>query len=106
MALKVDWVDAARDDLNTELEYVFDNFGSSAAERAYQKVEKDIEKLRSFPKMGKVYEDVNYHGEEVRSFSMRQTSIIYCKQENSLLIIALWNNRRDDSKLADVIESR
>ncbi len=29
MVLKVDWVDAARDDLNSELEYVFNEFGSS-----------------------------------------------------------------------------
>lgn len=106
MVLKVDWVDASRDDLNSELEYVFNELGSSVAENAFQKVLKSIEKLRSFPKMGKDYDNIHYHGNVVRSFSMRQISIIYCQQDNCLMIVALWNNRRDDTQLADVIAAR
>ena len=45
-------------------------------------------------------------GHEVRISHMKKSSIIYCHDEETVYILAFWNNRRDDSKMADTISLR
>ncbi len=106
MVLTDKWLDGAREDLNAELEYVYDEFGTQSAEEAYLKVKENIDNLCHFPHLGKRFCDIVYHEQEVRSLSMKQTSVVYCQQDETLLIIALWNNRRDEKKLKTIIKSR
>ena len=106
MVLTDEWLDGAREDLNAELEYVYDEFGAQSAEEAFLKVKERIDNLCHFPHLGKRFCDILYHGQEVRSLSMKQTSVIYCKRGYSLLIIALWDNRRDEKTLKTMITSR
>lgn len=106
MALTDEWLPGAREDLNTELEYVYDEFGAQTAEEAYFKVKESIDNLCHFPHLGRRFSDIVYHGQEVRSLSMKQTSIIYCQRGETILVIALWNNRRDEKTLKTIIKSR
>lgn len=106
MVLTDEWLNGAREDLNAELEYVYDEFGAQSAEEAYLKVKENIDNLCHFPHLGKRFCDIVYHGQEVRSISMKQTSVIYCQRGESLLIIALWNNRRDEKSLKAIIKAR
>lgn len=106
MVLTDEWLQEARDDLNAELEYVYNKFGSQSAEKAYRKVVESIANLCRFPHLGEHFKDIVYREYEVRTLSMKQTSIIYCVREDKLLIIALWNNRRDDKTLQTMIKSR
>lgn len=106
MALTDEWLPEAREDLTAELEYVYSEFGEQATENAYRKVVEGVDNLRHFPHLGKHFGDIIYHGYEVRNLSLRQTSLIYCIQGESLLIIALWNNRRDNREIKAMIQSR
>ncbi len=106
MVLTDEWLVGAREDLSAELEYVYDEFGSQSAENVYRKVKKGVDDLCHFPHLGKRFCDVLYHGNEVRMLSLKQTSIIYCQRGDVLLIIALWNNRRDDKTLKAMVASR
>lgn len=106
MVLKDEWLPEAREDLNAELEYVFSEFGVQAAENVYRKIVEYIDNLRFFPNIGKLWGDIVYKGNEVRILSLRQTSLIYCICGKRLLVIALWNNRRDDKNIKTMIQSR
>ncbi len=106
MVLRDEWLVGAREDLNAELEYVYVEFGARSAEEAYLKVKDNVATLCRFPHLGKSFCDIVYHGQEVRSLSMKQTSIIYCQRGETILIIALWNNRRDEKTLKTTITSR
>ncbi|MCR4660117.1 MAG: type II toxin-antitoxin system RelE/ParE family toxin [Bacteroidales bacterium] len=101
-----EWLDGAREDLNAELEYIYDEFGVKSAESAYLKEKESIDNLCHFPHLGKRFCNMVYHGQEVRSLSMKHTSVIYCRQGEKILIIALWNNRRDEKTLKTMVESR
>ena len=106
MVLTDEWLNGAREDLNAELEYVYDEFGAQSAEEAYLKVKENIDNLCHFPHLGKRFCDIVYHGQEVRSISMKQTSVVYCQHGNTILIIAVWNNRRDEKVLKKIVKSR
>ena len=106
MVLMDEWIGGAREDLDAELEYVYDEFGSQSAENAYQKIKEGVDDLCHFPHLGKRFCDVMYHGNEVRMLSLKQTSIIYCQRGEGILIIALWNNRRDEKTLKAMVMSR
>lgn len=106
MVLTDEWLPGAREDFSAELEYVFNEFGARSAEEVYLKVKESIDNLCRFPHLGKRFFDIVYHGQEVRSLSMKQTSVIYCQRGEAILIIALWNNRRDDKNLKMIIKSR
>lgn len=106
MVLIDEWLPEAREDLTAELEYVYKEFGVQSAENAYRKVVECVDNLRHFPYLGKQFGDIVYHGNVVRKMSLRQTSIIYCFPGESLLIIALWNNRRDEKNINAMLQSR
>lgn len=106
MVLMDEWLPEAREDLTVELEYVYSEFGVQAAESAYLKVVEGIDNLCHFPHLGKRFGNIVFHGNEVRSLSFRQSSLIYCTHGESLLVIAFWNNRRDDKELKALIQSR
>lgn len=106
MVLTDEWLDGAREDLDAELEYIFEEFGVRSAEEVYLKVKENIDNLCHFPHLGRRFCDIIYHGQEVRSLTMKQTSVIYCLRGESILIIALWNNRRDEKTLKTIIKSR
>ena len=106
MVLTDEWLPEAQEDLTAELEYVYSEFGEQAVVSAYRKVVESIDNLRHFPHLGKHFGDVVYHGNEVRNLSLWQISLIYCILGDSLLIIAVWNNRRDERNLNAMIQSR
>lgn len=106
MVLANEWLPEAREDLAAELEYVYNEFDSKTAERVYLKVLESIDILCRFPRLGKVFSGVAYHGEDVRTLSMGQTALIYCLRNDILLVVAVWNNRRDEKGLNAMIQSR
>lgn len=106
MVLVDEWLPEASEDLTAELEYVYSEFGTKAAEEAYLKVLDCMDNLRHYPHLGKHFADMAYHGHEIRVLSLRHTSLIYCVLDEILLVIAVWNNRRDDKNIHAMIQSR
>ena len=101
MALKHKWHRQAQDDFDKTLAYILNEFGEKAAENFFSKVTERVEILCYFPQAGPHYQDLFFHGNEVRIFRMEKTSIVYCYDDKTLHIIAFWNNRSAGSLLID-----
>ena len=106
MVLADEWLPEAREDLAAELEYVFSEFGEKTAEDTYMRVMNVVDNLRQFPRLGKQFAEMFYHGKEIRALAMKQTTLLYCIQDRNLLVIAVWNNRRNDKNMKAMVQSR
>lgn len=106
MALRHQWHNRAESELDETLAYVFREFGERAAEKVYAEVEKRIKQLCVFPDSGLRYKDLYYNGNEVRILHMRKSSIIYCHDNETLFVLAFWNNRNDDTTTEAMILER
>ena len=106
MALKHEWLKEAQKELVSTLDYIQLNFGEHAVHKVYSDIQDRVNQLLLFPNSGLRYKDIFYMGHEVRISHMKKSSIIYCHDEETVYILAFWNNRRDDSKMADTISLR
>ena len=106
MAYKYRWLSQALDDMSNEIEYVAKKFGMRAARRMESRVHEGVHQLCQFPYSGVCYEDVLYNGQEERVLHMKQISLIYSFDNETITLIALWNNYQNPERLGEVIESR
>ena len=106
MALKHRWHSCAEAELAETLEYVFGEFGEKSAEKVYAEVVDRVKQLCAFPASGMSYKDLFYQGKEVRILHMRKSSIIYCHDEETVFVLAFWNNRSDDVVVAELLSER
>ena len=106
MALKHKWLDEAQAELNETVDYVFREFGERAAEGVYAESKDCVQRLTQFPEMGMRYKDLLFKGNEVRIFRMRNSSIIYCHDNETIFVLSFWNNRCDDSRIEEVLAER
>ena len=106
MALRHKWLEDAQTELNETLMYVFHEFGERVAENVYSEVKACVYRLTTFPDMGMRYKNLFYQGNEVRILHMRKSSIIYCYDNEMLIILSFWDNSQDDSKIEDLLSSR
>ena len=106
MALKHKWLDEAQTEFDETIDYVFREFGERVAESVYAEVKACVYRLTEFPKLGLRYKDLSYQGNEVRILHVRKSSIIYCHDNETLFILSFWNNRRDDSKIDELLSGR
>ena len=106
MALRHKWHNDAWAEFEETLHYVYCEFGVHTAERVYAEALSRVRQLCLFPDSGIEYEDLYYEGSKVRILHMEKSSLIYCHDENEVIIIAFWNNRRNPRDLSDIVESR
>lgn len=107
MAYKYKWLSQALDDMSNEIEYVAKEFGLKAARRAESRVHERVLQLCQFPYSGVRYEEnILFNGQEVRVLHIKRISLIYSFDNETITIIALWNNFQNPDKLSEVIESR
>jgi plasmid stabilization system protein ParE len=106
MALKHKWLKEANLELVSTLDYVESNFGERVVKKVYSDIFARIKQLQSFPNSGILYKDISYKGNEVRISHMKRSSIIYCYDDETLFILAFWNNLCDDSIIEYLLSSR
>lgn len=106
MALKHKWLKEANQELLSTLDYIQSYFGEQTVQIVYYKVSARIKQLQEFPDSGLRYKDLSYKGNKVRISHMKRSSIIYCHDEETLYILAFWNNRCDDSTITNLLASR
>lgn len=99
MALKHSWHINAQIDFNDTLAYIFREFGEKSAENFFSEVSDLIDMLCLFPDAGLRYKDLLFRGNMVRIFHMRKSSIVYYHDNNTLYVIAFWNNRYGENFL-------
>lgn len=92
MAYKYRWLSEALEDMANEIEYVAKEFGLKAARRVENRVHEGVLQLCQFPYSGIRYERMLYNGQEVRVLHMKRISLIYSFDNETITLIALWNN--------------
>ena len=93
MALRHKWLDEAQTELGETIEYVFREFWERAVEGVYAEVKACVYRLTEFPNLGLRYKDLSYHGNEVRIFHMRKSSIIYCHDNEKEQLLMYYANQ-------------
>ena len=106
MALRHKWIKEARQEFESTLDYVLHEFGVQSLQKVYSEVSRHIKLLQDFPNAGMRYRNLSYKGNDVRILHMKRSSIIYCYDEETLYILAFWNNRCDDSITVDILSTR
>ena len=106
MVLKHKWLKEANQELLSTLDYIQSSFGEQIVQKVYSEVSARIKQLQTFPNSGIRYTDLTYKGNEVRISHMKKSSIIYCYDDETLFVLAFWNNLCDDSVIEGLLSSR
>ena len=106
MALRHVWHRQAWGELEDTVAYIQDAFGKGTAERVFNEVVARVRQLCLFPKSGIRYKDLYHESNEVRILHMRKASIIFCYDDETLFILAYWNNRRSPNELIELLAVR
>lgn len=97
--MTLNWSDASRDDLRGILVYVGLNFGRLKAERLLSDIRERAEQLTVFPKLGRVFVKDPELGIIYRSLTVRLNKIVYYIDGEEIIIVTVWQNRQDISRL-------
>ena len=103
MAYKILWLDEARQSLDTEMEYVYAEFGQITLAKVYDDLMRRVSQLQTFPKIGVRCEDLDYHGYEMRMLHVKKITIVYAIINNTIEILYVWNNQQDPNRLGKVL---
>ncbi|MBP5677882.1 MAG: type II toxin-antitoxin system RelE/ParE family toxin [Bacteroidales bacterium] len=104
--MKVEWLDAANNDLLEVAELVFLQFGLSAARRAVAEVTADTARIGEFPEIGRRCNEYTSTKRQYRALHTRHNRIVYTIQPDCVLIVAIFDTRRDPAKLEALLRSR
>ena len=99
MSMKVNWADEARADLRDILVYLYKTFGSKASRKVLVDLNTSIHLLLLFPCLGKPYLEDMLLGVSYRVLVSRHHQLVYYLEEDTLNIVAVWDNRKDSESL-------
>lgn len=102
----IHWLKAAEDELADIISYVLNTNGQNVALRVYDEIIHRIDLLAVFPELGTSETQYRFNEIPLRVLHSKLTRVFYCVHENEIIIVLLWNNRMDDKKLKELIESR
>lgn len=100
------WLIEAWDELQEIRNYVLIEHGLRSAERVQEDIFARIDPLESMPELGTLDTELHYQGKPVRILHSKHIRIIYAVREREIVIIMLWNNRREDSVLKHLLSRR
>lgn len=97
--MTIEWSEGAYQDYDEILEYLVREFGMRVAREFQKKLDERVGMLSNNPLAG---HSEYYNPQtkiEYRSFSCRQYQIVYALMDDRLIIVTLWNNRRNPAML-------
>lgn len=104
--MRVEWLSAADNDLMEIAELVFLQFGHDAAARAVSEVIANTERIGDFPEIGRRCSEYTSTKRQYRALHSRHNRIVYTIREEFVLIVAIFDSRRDPAKLEALLRSR
>lgn len=103
---EIHWLKAAEDELADIINYVLNTHGPNTALHVYEDIIHRIDLLAAFPELGTFETRYLFNEMPLRVLHSKLTRVLYCVLENEIVVVLLWNNRMDDRKLKELIESR
>ena len=104
--MKVEWLTAAEDDLREIARQVSLNFGFDTAEHAVASVVAETDHLADFPEIGRLCDEYQGANHQYRALHTRHDRIVYTIIDNNVLIVAVFDNRRDPAALTRLLRGR
>lgn len=103
---EIQWLKDAEDEFAGIINYVLNTHGLNTTLRVYNEIIHRIDLLAEFPELGTSETQYCYNGIPLRVLHSKLTRVFYCVLETEIIVVLLWNNRMDDRKLKEIIESR
>ena len=102
MIMKLVWHDLAYKELLSIGQKVSEMFGKNVADKVIKGIIQNISSLSKYPYLGTA--DLRYKPFLV--LHSKHNRIFYHVSDNEIKIIAIWDNRRDDALLHEMLETR
>ena len=104
--MQVEWLTAAEDDLREIARRVALNFGYVTAERTVASVTEETRRLADFPEMGRLCDEYDGSRRIYRALNTRHDCIVYTVTAEKVLIVAVFDSRRDPAELTSMLKKR
>jgi len=97
--MQINWSEQSRADLRELLSYVGANFGRRKSEEVLADIRSRADLLKDYPMLGRVFVKDIESGITYRSLTAKLNKIVYTIEYDTITIVAVWQNRRDLSRL-------
>ena len=97
--MRIEWSEDSRKDLREILSYVGSSFGGRKAEEVLFEIHDTVNLLTDFPMMGKEFVKDPVTGVSCHTLPFKLHQIVYCIEDETINIVAVWGNRRDIRRL-------
>ena len=97
--MRIEWSEGAYADYDEILAYLVSEFGRQTASEFQLRLDYTVGVLSEFPLIGQSEFTNRKIHIEYRSLSCRQYKIIYAPLDDRVIIVSLWNNRRNPAAL-------
>ena len=104
--MQVEWLTAAEEDLREIARRVALNFGYVTAERTVTSVTEETRRLVDFPEIGRLCDEYDGSRRVYRSLNTRHDRIVYTITADRVLIVAVFDCRRDQADLISMLKER
>lgn len=104
--MQVEWLTAAEDDLREIARRVALNFGYVTAEQTVASVTEETQRLADFPEIGRLCDEYEGSRWVYRALNTRHDRIVYTVTADRVLIVAVFDSRRDPEALSNLLKER
>lgn len=104
--MQVEWLTAAEEDLREIARSVALNFGYVTTERTVASVTEETRRLVDFPEIGRLCDEYDGSRRVYRSLNTRHDRIVYTITADRVLIVAVFDCRRDQADLISMLKER
>ena len=103
--MNVRWSNRAATEFAATAAYVAAEFGQRAAQKMRNSIDKAVEDISHFPKIGVASFTDEETGIEVRELQCRLNSVVYTIYNEEVYIVSIWSNRQNrDYLYASLLE--
>lgn len=103
--MQINWSEQSRDDLREIVSYVGNSFGQRKAKEVFEEIRNTAELLKNFPMLGKSFVKDEELQIEYRTLPSKLNQLIYYIENETINIIAVWQNRRDIDRLKKLLSN-
>lgn len=104
--MQINWSEQSRDDLLEIVSYVGNSFGKRKAAEVLSEIRSTAELLKSFPMLGKSFVKDEELKIEYRTLPSKMNQLVCFVEEETINIIAVWQNRQDINRLKKMLSKR
>lgn len=97
--MQINWSEQSQNDLRNILSYVGNNFGRNKAVTVLSDIRNSANLLKDFPFIGKTFAEDETLKISYRALLSKLYQIVYYIEEDSVNIVAVWQNRCDINAL-------